>query len=255
MLKYTSAIHKQRDESTRLADDSNLEVGDSMGGMASTATMNLDPDDPNILPDAHNIGHNLVNKLEERAVEIADKIAKHRHTESDKEKKEADAKHDQTLFLCQRDYSQPCPLGFKHVATEDGKHKCIFPASYTGPCLGQELVYRLMPEEEKLSWALDCLANWPCVQCTRRYSDLCPEKWELDTQEIATKGLCKAKDEYQGPCKDEKHAFINYNIGMQKQWSHRCQAWWPCDNSSRPGQTPDADMPITMAATAYRMGL
>lgn len=120
--------------------------------------------------------------------------------------------------------------------------------------MGQDLVYREMPEEEKVAWAQDCLANWPCVQCKRRYSDLCPEKWELKATDTS-QHTCQATEDYEGPCKDEMVSFIRFNIEMQKQWSRRCHAWWPCDSFAKVGQPPDAELPITLGATLYRMTL
>ncbi|GIX64300.1 CPW-WPC family protein [Babesia caballi] len=186
-LQDVGAMYKKAGRAEHLADDQSLNVSQSMGSVTSTTTMNLDAGDPNILPTAHNLEHSLLHKLEEKAVEIKREHPTKKHM--DEQKKEADAKHEHTIHLCQRDYSQPCPLGFKHIAAEDGGHRCIPPSSYTGPCMGQDLVYRAMPAEEKASWATSCLANWPCVRCRRRYSDLCPEKWELDKRDNTSKGM------------------------------------------------------------------
>ncbi|ORM40814.1 uncharacterized protein BXIN_2276 [Babesia sp. Xinjiang] len=244
-------IDRQETETKRLADDPNLEVAQSSANIAAKGTLSLDADNTDILPNAHNLQRELLPYIEERAVDIKKQL--HRGTQSEERKREADAKHEHTIHLCQRDYKQPCPLGFKHIATSDGQHTCLPPQSYTGPCIGQELVYRFMPEEDKISWSINCLANWPCMRCRRRYSDICPEKWELDKHNTAGKLVCKASDEYQGPCKDDKISFIGYNIEMQKQWSQRCQAWWPCDSGTKHTVMPDADLPITLAATLYRI--
>lgn len=230
----------------RIADDEDLNISDSMGDIVSKGTMTLKGDEEDLLPGSHN----LVHDLEERAVELKTLHPNVKHTERQKE--ERDAKHNHTINLCQRDYTHPCPLGFRHVSVGNGDTKCIPPTSYSGPCIGQELIYREMPEEEKIAWAHGCLANWPCVQCRRRYSDMCPEKWELDGDK--TKGfICRATQEYQGPCKEDEYSFLSYNIAMQKQWSRRCYAWWPCDPIKQLGKPPDGDLPITMRATLYRI--
>nr|BAN64679.1 Plasmodium falciparum CPW-WPC domain containing protein [Babesia bovis] len=121
-----------------------------------------------------------------------------------------------------------------------------------GPCMGNNLVYRNMPEEDKIAWATRCLANWPCVMCRRRYSDYCPEKWTLDKHDTTGKLMCIPSDEYQGPCTGQTISFLNYNIAMQKQWSQRCHAWWPCDEPDL-SNMPDTTLPISMAATLYRI--
>ncbi|GFE54747.1 plasmodium falciparum CPW-WPC domain containing protein, putative [Babesia ovis] len=244
-------VDNEETEPTRLADDPNLDVSASTADIASKSTLNLDEDNTDILPDAHNLKSDLLPYIEERATEIRQQHP--RDTHSEERKKKLDSKHEHTINLCQRDYTKPCPLGFRHVETKDGEHTCIPPPSYTGPCMGNNLVYRNMPEEDKVVWSINCLANWPCVMCRRRYSDFCPEKWELDEHDTSGKLQCIPTKDYQGPCTDESISFLTYNIEMQKQWSKRCQAWWPCDEPDMTTGAPDAALPITMAATLYRI--
>lgn len=109
-------IPLQDGETKRLADDENLDVSQAMGGIVTTGTMNIEADNNDVLPDAHNTVHDL----EKRAVELkklhpigglssvsAEMVAV-KHT--DEQQKGVDAKHEHTLYLCQRDYKQPCPL-------------------------------------------------------------------------------------------------------------------------------------------------
>nr|PVC52225.1 hypothetical protein MACL_00000938 [Theileria orientalis] len=128
--------------------------------------------------------------------------------------------HVATTDNCQRDYSKPCPLQFTHELLEDGSHKCVFPKFYSGPCLGQDLIYKEMGNDEKVQWSKNCMANWPCVFCNRIYSLYCPGGFE-----------CKALNSYSGPCKEETYNFIDYNIAMQKDWSRMCKSYWPCSSS------------------------
>ncbi|UKJ89784.2 hypothetical protein MACJ_003038 [Theileria orientalis] len=128
--------------------------------------------------------------------------------------------HVSTIDNCQRDYSKPCPLQFSHEVLEDGSHKCIFPKFYSGPCLGQDLIYKEMGNDEKIQWSKNCMADWPCVLCNRNYSMYCPGGFE-----------CKSLNSYSGPCKEETYNFIDYNIAMQKDWSRTCKSYWPCSNS------------------------
>ena len=136
---------------------------------------------------------------------------------------------------CIRDYSSPCPMGWDggEGAEADKKKttvQCIAPYEYTGPCKGESLEVAVnSAPERKAEISLNCLVEWPCKVCKKRY-DTCPQEW------TAVQSRCTASRQYDGVC--EKTVDFTGMTDMHKaRWAARCRAVWPCD--SRP-QPPDA---------------
>ncbi|GAW81253.1 hypothetical protein, conserved [Plasmodium gonderi] len=154
-------------------------------------------------------------------------------------------------IICQRDYNTPCPNDYDYIGTvhEDDDEICAPSSTYEGPCVGEELNIKNISEKTKETWSKNCQAFWPCKKCVRSFTSYCPEKWD---KVKGTLRSCKPSLLYHGPCKYQVN-FSGYNIRMLEEWSLKCHAWWACDHMNIIDDCPDSDMPITPAATRWRL--
>ena len=120
--------------------------------------------------------------------------------------------------FCDKDYSQQCPLLFSPA----GVGKCAPTSGYMGPCTGGAQSFDVLSPSAKERWSELCLAPWPCVECRRDFSSLCPSGWVSDG---GTK--CKLTVAYSGPCGPVVD-FAGFTRGMMAEWSSVCAAYWPC---------------------------
>ena len=119
---------------------------------------------------------------------------------------------------CDRDYSQQCPLFFSPA----GVGKCAPASDYMGPCASGAQGFDTLSPSAKERWSELCLAPWPCVECRREFSSLCPVGWISDG---GTK--CKPTATYFGPCGAVVN-FGGFTRDMMSEWSSICAAYWPC---------------------------
>lgn len=154
-------------------------------------------------------------------------------------------------IVCERDYSYPCPNDYNYIGgiKKEDEEICAPSSAYDGPCKGQELNIKNMSENAKEQWSKKCQSAWPCKKCVRNYSEPCPEKWIKRKDSIR---ICEPAKEYIGPCNFEVN-FSGYNIKMLENWSMHCKAWWRCDHMALLDDSPDADQPVTAAATQWRI--
>ncbi|EPT30703.1 cpw-wpc domain-containing protein [Toxoplasma gondii ME49] len=134
--------------------------------------------------------------------------------------------------ICERDYSQTCPLDYELAGHPFGSSSLICgpgPA-YDGPCKGDLLdLSEVKSTRAKKTWASRCMRDWPCVQCSHQYSAQCPTGWRPSE---GSASACTATADYGGPCAREIVDFDAFNIPLKKEWSARCRAWckflwWP----------------------------
>ena len=119
---------------------------------------------------------------------------------------------------CDRDFTQQCPLLFSPA----GAGKCAPASGYTGPCASGAQSFEALSPSAKERWSELCFAPWPCVECRRDFSSLCPAGWISDD---GTK--CKPTAIYSGPCGAVVN-FAGFTRGMLAEWSSICGAHWPC---------------------------
>ena len=119
---------------------------------------------------------------------------------------------------CDQDYSQQCPLLFSPA----GVGKCAPVSGYIGPCASGAQSFEALSSSAKARWSELCFAPWPCVECRRDFSSLCPSGWVADG---GTK--CKPTVAYSGPC-GAVVDFAGFTRGMMMEWSSTCAAYWPC---------------------------
>ncbi|AFZ81346.1 hypothetical protein BEWA_007550 [Theileria equi strain WA] len=160
----------QDNETSLLADDPALQFGGSVSSIVKDASSSIQ-DISDISKQSDNPAKELINELKS--------IPPPRITRSEVREGSNESKHKSNINLCQRDYTIPCPLGFTHEYI-DNKHHCNPPVGYSGPCLGQDIVYTTMDAVEKRELSKNCLFNWPCINCKRKYSTYCPDEWELE---------------------------------------------------------------------------
>ena len=119
---------------------------------------------------------------------------------------------------CDKDFSQQCPLLFSPA----GVGNCAPTAAYVGPCAGSVQSFDGLSSSAKERWSELCVAHWPCVECRRDFSSLCPGDWVSDG---GTK--CKPTASYIGPCISAMN-FAGFTRGMVAEKSSTCGAYWPC---------------------------
>jgi len=129
------------------------------------------------------------------------------------------------IYSCDRNYSLPCPQGFVMLSGMDGwrEAKCIAPMAYQGPCSGRATSFEGMSVEAKIRWSQMCGAVWPCIECTRNYSNVCPRGWQRTGDDLT----CAPSTRYTGPCRAPV-SFEGYNIKMLEEWSSACGAYLTC---------------------------
>ncbi|SOV76950.1 CPW-WPC family protein [Plasmodium reichenowi] len=154
-------------------------------------------------------------------------------------------------IVCERDYDKPCPNDYNYLGSvhTDDDEICAPSSTYEGPCSGEELNIKNMSEKRKEKWSIKCETFWPCKRCVRNYTSFCPEKWYHVNGTLRS---CKPLDDYTGPCIFEMN-FSGYNKRMLEDWSLKCKAWWKCDHIMLSYECPDMDVPITEAATRWRL--
>ena len=133
---------------------------------------------------------------------------------------------------CDRDYAQPCPVGWLGVGEIHGKSRgsfCAATAGDSGPCAGEAFSFDAMSVQAKERWSGACLANWPCRQCERDFRS-CPAGWLQEEGSFA----CSPPRSYRGPCHGVSD-FRGYTVDMLTHWSSACGAFWPCAASDRLG--------------------
>ena len=126
---------------------------------------------------------------------------------------------------CDRDFAQPCPDQFESVAAG----KCAPGSGYEGPCGGDARSFDGLSAVAKGRWSDVCLAWWPCVECQRDYSTLCPVGWVVEGG-----ARCTPTAAYAGPC-GASADFSGYTRDMFAQWSSSCGADWPCSGAAGSG--------------------
>ncbi|VEV58060.1 CPW-WPC family protein [Plasmodium vinckei vinckei] len=154
-------------------------------------------------------------------------------------------------IVCERDYNIPCPEDYTYIGSvhKNDDEICAPSPTYDGPCIGEELNIKNMSDARKENWSMKCKTSWPCRKCVRDYTSFCPEKWNKVEGTIRS---CKPSRDYMGPCKYQIN-FSGYNIEMLSDWSLKCEAWWVCDHIDLFPDCPDSDVPITAAATRWRL--
>ncbi|CBZ51876.1 conserved hypothetical protein [Neospora caninum Liverpool] len=83
--------------------------------------------------------------------------------------------------ICERDYSQTCPLDYELAGHAFGPNSlvCGPGPGYDGPCKGDLLdLSEVKSARAKKTWASRCMRDWPCVQCSHKYSAQCPKGWK-----------------------------------------------------------------------------
>ena len=123
---------------------------------------------------------------------------------------------------CDRDFAQPCPDHFQ--STSAGT--CAPGAGYQGPCGGAAQSFGSLSAAAKMRWSELCSAWWPCVECPRDFSAVCPRDWSMQSGSI-----CKPSAAYAGPCVAPVD-FAGYTRDMLAAWSSDCGAHWPCASGS-----------------------
>lgn len=163
LLVGVGTVFTQDNDTSMLADNPNLNFGGSVSSIAKEASASI-KDAFSTSPRQDNPAKELISELQN--------IPPPEITKSEENDDFNDTKHRNTSNFCQRDYSMPCPLGFNHEYID--KHHCTPSINYTGPCLGQAIIYTTMDVIEKKELSKNCLFNWPCVECERIYSNYCP---------------------------------------------------------------------------------
>lgn len=129
-----------------------------------------------------------------------------------------DPERHHSFALCERDFGQPCPGQFVSV----GAGECAPGSDYRGPCNGDARGLGGLSPAAKERWSGMCLAWWPCTECQRDFSELCPRGWA-----VGAGAGCKPTAAYTGPCAAPVD-FTGYSRDMLGQWSSSCGAHWPC---------------------------
>ena len=138
--------------------------------------------------------------------------------DTDRERRALDPALHHARAACDKDFSQQCPLLFSPA----GAGKCAPTAAYSGPCSGSVQSFDGLSPSAKERWSELRAAYWPCVECRRDYSSLCPGGW------ASTGGTtCKPTASYIGPCASAVN-FAGFNRGAMAEWSSTCGAYWPC---------------------------
>ena len=120
--------------------------------------------------------------------------------------------------FCDKDFSRQCPLLFSPA----GVGKCAPTPEYMGPCTSVSQSFESLSASAKDRWSELCVTSWPCVECRRDFSSLCPGGWVSDG---GTK--CKPSATYSGPCGAVVN-FAGFTRNMMSDWSSICGAHWPC---------------------------
>ncbi|CAA9988527.1 hypothetical protein, conserved in Apicomplexan species [Plasmodium knowlesi strain H] len=154
-------------------------------------------------------------------------------------------------IICERDYNTPCPNDYNYIGSvhDIDEEICAPSSTYDGPCVGEPLNIKKMTEKAKETWSKKCETFWPCKKCVRNFTSYCPEKWE---KVKGTLRSCRPSLLYHGPCNFQVN-FSGHTIQMLEDWSLKCHAWWICDHVNVVDDCPDGDMPITTAATRWRL--
>ena len=126
--------------------------------------------------------------------------------------------------VCDPDYSEPCPASFVNVGSLQGgaRQHCAPSDSYVGPCAGEARSFSGLSASAKARWSALCLANWPCVGCSRDFTDPCPAGWSLTSGSV-----CGPPASYSGSCGGSVD-FSGFSPAMLARWSSDCGAFWPC---------------------------
>merc|ERR1712050_247755 len=128
----------------------------------------------------------------------------------------------------EKDYSEPCPLGWVELA--DGI--CSAPLDYKGDCSKQQgFMGGSAVEKEEVE--LMCGVCWPCkddAACVRDWSRPCPFGYapsviRYDDFATAAGTSCEADLTYDGQCE----AQISFQSDEDKRsFAQRCKVAWPC---------------------------
>lgn len=119
--------------------------------------------------------------------------------------------------ICDRDYSQACPIGWSPAGT-----KCLAPGTYTGGCKSM-LSFQDFDEIQKRQWAESCNSAWACKdECRRDYVRLCPEGWN-----DVGGGFCEAPPGFQSDCLS-RYKFDVYSVEQKERLASVCNMSWPC---------------------------
>jgi len=122
---------------------------------------------------------------------------------------------------CEKDYGQLCPAMFVNIGPVHGEEPhCTGASDYSGPCDGAFSFSGLSPIAKE-QWSETCQAWWPCKECTRDFTEQCPQLWEPEG------AMCKPTQAYRGPCTTHLD-FGSYNQEMRQAWSASCGAFWSC---------------------------
>ena len=141
-------------------------------------------------------------------------------------------------FLCDRDYSEPCPEGW--VDRGDGG-SCFPPVGYAGPCV--ELNLRGLPPLDKAKAAASCLAGFSCQGgCAQDFGELCPDGWLASGS-----GSCTAPASYAGPCVAVAD-FNRVGVAGKAAFSQACGVRWACGRASAAPAVPSGGCEMDFAA-------
>lgn len=115
---------------------------------------------------------------------------------------------------CVEDYSRSCPDGWSQSqqgCQSVGKSQCAGTYSFSSSSVG-----------EKVNFANDCQAPWPCAStCSKNYS-ACPAGW------ISTgNGTCSGSAGDSDGCSDI-YDFSAMSVGEKRQLTLACGLQWDC---------------------------
>ena len=117
---------------------------------------------------------------------------------------------------CDADFSK-CPVGFVNVGPIYGSafYCAADKTVYAGPCAKDPVDFSRYGKMAKQKWAESCNTFWPCIKCTRNFSQ-CPKRWRsLDD------GHCKGPD-------GDLEFFGILNQRAKEMWSEATGYYWPC---------------------------
>lgn len=131
---------------------------------------------------------------------------------------------------CDKDFRDPCPLGWR-LASIEGVRQCEASPHYTGGCVALQAINTFDFETKKL-FEKRCAASWPCQQCSPTERDYisapCPEFWIFSGSSVPLKGICEAPEDYNGPCPRSYDAALAATKEEKQGLESRCDLLFPC---------------------------
>jgi CPW-WPC domain-containing protein len=126
--------------------------------------------------------------------------------------------------MCVRNYTEPCPVGWKKEEPEGGEGPISCSPEEVSETVGCQPynVTEGFTAVVKESFSIKCKVHWPCAACKRDFSN-CPVSFEL-TEE----GLCGPTSSYVGPCPENIDFKQITDTVLKARWAARCLTQWPC---------------------------